>query len=203
MDKQLRWLGAGLVTVLVAPVAGGFVHDAVQQPLIMMLTAWLSVVSHQWWYWYAVVASAAFALGVWLDWIARKFDTSHAKEIVALGHELDEMKLRLNAVIAWNRDGYFDIPGLTQLVADFVALKVSLYKVGLRSPAKNWMPDERGFGTYDGAKPYILQHLGYIGVISPLLKRGHLNEARVAAEKLLPPVRSRWSLVWNRLRHLA
>src|SRR5690348_5069415 len=105
MDKWLRTITTVAVSFLIVPVVGGVLHDSVQQPLVALMTGWLSSVAQQWWYWYAVVAGVAFWAGVWLDGVARQFDQSRQTVMRDLAQELGAIRDRLRQIIVWHDNG--------------------------------------------------------------------------------------------------
>lgn len=130
---------------------------------------------------FVAVAVIAFAAGVWADTLIRRLDAkqpSRQERAVKLGQALRAIRNRLTTIADLKDRWGLDKRQMTLAYADFAALQVSLNKVGIKTPWTVWDgPDE-------DATHYLNVNLGYMAIMVPLLMRGHLKEAKLAAEKL-------------------
>src|SRR5262245_40531376 len=104
LSTWARWLGAGVVTIFVIPIAVDILtHESEKVGMYerpgeiagTVLNFFLSLAELPWLRTTALVLGS-FVAGVWLDWLLRKFDGSRAKarenvgiEMMNLAHDID------------------------------------------------------------------------------------------------------------------
>jgi hypothetical protein len=169
LSAWARWIGAGVFTIFVIPIAVEFVkhvaeniglYDRPREAAGTVLNFFLSLAELPWLRVTALLL-AGFVAGLWLDWLLRKFDGSRAKARENLGYEMRNLAHDIdNALALIDR---FRLPDFSpRLMSAFIKAK----QVGL------WTPDVR--------MPinFVIDYLRHVGT---LLSDGHFAEAKQAA----------------------
>jgi hypothetical protein len=164
-----RWVGAGVFTIFVIPIALEFakhlaenigLYDRPREAAGTVLNFFLSLAKLPWLRVTALVL-AGFVVGLWLDWLLRNFDGSRAKARANLGYEMMNLAHDIdNALALVDR---FRLPDFSpRLMSAFIKAK----QVGL------WTPDVR-------MPPNVV--MAYLRHVGKLLSDGHFAEAKQAA----------------------
>ena len=114
-----------------------------------------------------------FALGVWSDWIVRKFDRPEISE----SEQLSALFGRFNVLI-----DRLENEGESQgLMAEINSFHLTLKKLGIDTPRLN----------ADDWRAYRGTELRFLRELAPVARDGHLKEAKVLAKRLcqMEPVR--------------
>ena len=171
LSAWARWIGAGIFTIFVIPIAVEFVkrvaeniglYDRPREAAGNILNFFLSLGELPWLRTTTLVLGS-FVAGVWLDWLLRKFDGSRAKARENLGYEMTNLANEIdNALALINR---FRLPDFTpRLMSAFTTAK----QLGL------WTPDVRMYERIN----LVMDYLRHVGT---LLSDGHFAEAKRAA----------------------
>jgi amino acid transporter len=169
LSAWARWIGAGVFTIFVIPIAVEFVkhmaeniglYDRPREAAGTVLNFFLGLAELPWLHVTALVLGS-FVAGVWLDWLLRKFDGSRAKARENLGYEMSNLAHDIdNALALVDRFGPQDFS--PRLMSTFIKAK----QKGL------WTPDVR-------MPPNVV--MPYLRHVGTLLSDGHFAEAKQAA----------------------
>ena len=169
LSAWARWIGAGVFTIFVIPIAVEFVkhvaesiglYDRPREAAGTILNFFLSLAELPWLGVTALVL-AGFVAGLWLDWLLRRLDRSRAEERKALGTEMV------------NRLGDLKYP-MSQTRPQIMSCFTAARKLGI------WAPDQRAFATHPvRAKNLITDYLMHVGT---MLRDGHFREAKQHAK---------------------
>ena len=157
-------LGVGVDTAKLAP------------PLI----AWIRNVSAMGWFVPVACLTFGTTFGVWAHHLVRRADSKRApprKAAYDLGLQMDSMRDRMMRAHKRFADRQDNIPQVTKLFTEYTALQVSIHKMGITAPWLYWdVPSE-------DPRPFLQTNVGYLAAVAPLLKAGHVKEAKMLAAK--------------------
>jgi hypothetical protein len=171
MAAAARWLSLLVCLAASSPLIGQFsarwpweivIFDKQSELLAFAEKASLTIIQHPWFYW-ILFGLISLAAGIWIEWLAKKFDQSHSRK--SLGRSLMSLARRIDSA-HHNHESKW--PWSIQHVR--VDLQSALLKT---SRLDIWVPDHTIFLRRD---PNLL--ISYLNVIGTSLAEGRLVEAR-------------------------
>lgn len=175
ISKTLRTVCGVALTAMFLPAGATIISDAVKDAgMLTGVLTWLGTIAGAGWYYYLLVGVAALACGVWLDWLARRLDTSKQDYQIGLAARMDLMRARLVSIGADFAVGGPWISSLTLYYADMIALQRTIERTGIKAP---WLAWEVGVDP----TVYVNVNVGFLTLISPLLRDGHVQDAKEAS----------------------
>jgi hypothetical protein len=121
------------------------------------------------WVYPVALILGGLTVGIWLDWLLRRFDTSRSDRRVGLGLQLQNL-----ANVIERRQGGFrhDWPDIIQdLRPQLMSIFIRVEKIGL------WAPVDQLYDREDGATVLV----NYLRMVGTMLADGHFKQARKRA----------------------
>lgn len=177
--QLLRWLVTFVGGSMILPVLAGFfvdyakMSDAYKKPDQTLGTIWQLVLA-LWsnsYFTHAACAMGGIALGMWLDWLFRRFDRSHATALEVIGYEY----LNLSHDVARAQGGFrSEWPeNIGHLMPNFLSTFTKAKKRKILIPSEN---------IFDEKDPGAL--INYLQIVGKFLSERQFKEAREAAKAL-------------------
>jgi hypothetical protein len=128
-----------------------------------------------------LVAALAFAVGIGVDWAARRAEGSRFKFYVDLATRLEAERERLVNIRRLDAGPDLDnevMSEMTRAYSDQIALQKTLQDLGFKVPWVSW---EEGTGMGQ----YLSVYTDYFAILSAHLKAGHIREAKTASKRVV------------------
>lgn len=170
MQKRFFVVVGGLLTVAVGAWLSALLLEVFK---VSDSAKWLGEFVASEWYRYILIAAISLAIGVGLDWAARRFDGSKKKRLTALAADLRGTVYPLQKVREALEAGDLS-PGTTPGAIEARAMNYrgalrSAEVAGLTVPWLDYLVDPIG---------YLDVSIAYVNRVAPLLERGHLKDAK-------------------------
>jgi hypothetical protein len=189
MRKLLYGLTGAAVFSSLLPALGAFgfefAKDARWFPAtsaaIGELGGWLVEFSTSQFYICLLIAVLAFAVGIGVDWAARRAEGSRFKFYVDLATRLEAERERLVNIRRLDAGPDLDNEVTSEMARaymDQIALQKTLQDLGFKVPWVSW---EEGTGMGQ----YLSVYTDYFAVLSAHLKAGHIREAKTASKRVV------------------
>jgi hypothetical protein len=121
------------------------------------------------WAW-ASGLSIGLAGGAWAGWLLRMPFRRTVPDPGVLADDMADMMLCMRSVSEACHSSAYDEGVMVLAYSRFQALQMSLQKGGLRVPWRHWEPG-------DDPMPYLQANIGYLALVEPLMRKGHMTTA--------------------------
>jgi hypothetical protein len=179
MAKAFRSTASIILACILLPIIGEFFIKQAEKwglydkPGELLGTIFTFVVSVAELPYFRLIAAAltAFVLGLWVDWLMRRFDSDRVDALKALGWEFDDLADRVERSQGGFRSEWPNNIG--HMVQDLISAFVKARKLGLAAPKEQILQ-----------KPNSGPLLRYLRLVGKFLTEGQFDEAFDAARKM-------------------
>jgi hypothetical protein len=177
METAFRWASLSAAIVLTAtwfaPALAEWLSAAGWTTFVPGTTQFLAVMGAKeqatWWVW-AMGLSLGLAGGAWAGWLLRMPFRRTVPDPGVLADEMADMMQCMRSVSEACHSSAYDEGAMVLAYSRFQALQISLQKGGLRVPWRHWEPG-------DDPMPYLQANIGYLALVEPLMRKGHMATA--------------------------
>jgi hypothetical protein len=178
MAKIVRWVASVLLAVVLVPVVGEFFVKQAEKsgvydkPGEAVSRVWLYLVSFADlpYFRVAVAAMTGLVLGLWMDWLMRRFDGSRDDNLRALGRDIESLGDKVVSAQRFDPSGWPNNIGY--VLPELMSLLAKVEKHGFSVPQEDLMKRQNA-GLL----------AGYLMMVGKFLAEGQFEEARKAAEQ--------------------
>lgn len=177
--KVVRWLFTVIGGLMVLPVVTGFFvdyakqTDAYKKPGDTLGAVWDFAVSlaHNAYFSHTTALAVGLVVGLWVDWLLRRFDASRASNLRSLGYDMSALAGSIDNAQTGFRGEWPD--NIAHLLADLMSVSAKAQKLGFATPSNEILN-----------QPHPGFLIGYFQIVGKFLTEDQFDEARKAAEEL-------------------